>query len=246
VTDSESPLVELRKVSRTFHEAGRSHVVLREASVEIRRGAFIVLLGRSGSGKTTLLHLIGGIERPDGGVVRVAGRELSSAPERERTLFRRAHVGIIFQSLNLIPTLTVRENVELRLELNGRLDAIGRARAEELLAQVGLADRQESAPDVLSGGEQQRVAIAAALVHDPDLILADEPTGNLDAARGAEIVELLDTLVRRRGKTLVMATHSPEMVGVADHILRIEAGRIVETRPGSSPPSPSVSGANPG
>lgn len=225
-------LVELRNVSRTFREAGIDRPVLRDASVAIRRGEFIVLLGRSGSGKTTLLHLIGGIDRPDAGDVLVAGRSLGALGDRERTLFRRAHVGIIFQGYNLIPTLSVRENVELRLELNGLRDAAGQARATALLEQVGLADRADSAPDVLSGGEQQRVAIAAALVHDPDLILADEPTGNLDAARGAEIVALLDELVKSRGKTLVMATHSRDMIGVADHVLRIEEGRIVESRRG--------------
>ncbi len=200
-------------------------------------GEFIVLLGRSGSGKTTLLHLIAGIETADEGRVVVAGRSLGTIGDRERTLFRRQHIGMIFQSLNLIPTLTVRENVELRLELNRSRDADGIARGRALLDHVGLGDRGDSYPDVLSGGERQRVAIAAALVHDPDLILADEPTGNLDATRGTEIVTLLDQLVRRDGKTLVMATHSLEMIGIADRVLTIEEGQIVEVPGDPSRPS---------
>jgi putative ABC transport system ATP-binding protein len=223
-----APLIELEDASVTFREGGVERPVLREASLRVEPGEFVVLLGRSGSGKTTLLHLIAGIEVPTSGRITVDGRALHESDDRERTLFRRRHLGIVFQSLNLIPTLTVRENVELRLELNGLRDEAGIERAASLLAQVGLGDRGESFPDVLSGGEQQRVAIAAALVHRPPLILADEPTGNLDAARGAEIVRLLDSLVREDGRTLVMATHSPEMVGIADRVLTIEEGGIIE------------------
>ena len=230
MNESARPIIEITDAARTFREGGRRRPVLDGASVRIERGEFVVLLGKSGSGKTTLLHLIAGIETPDAGTVEVAGRALHAIGDRERTLFRRRHLGIIFQSLNLIPTLTVRENVELRLELNGLRTPEAIDRASDLLERVGLGDRGGSSPDVLSGGEQQRVAIAAALVHRPEIILADEPTGNLDSARGAEIVSLLDTLVRRDGSTLVMATHSLEMIGVADRVLTIEEGRIVESR----------------
>ena len=224
-------IIDLENVTRTFREANRPRTVLEETSLQVREGEFIVLLGRSGSGKTTLLHLIAGIERADSGRVQVAGLDLTRATDRERTLFRRSKLGIIFQSLNLIPTLTVRENVELRLELNGALDGHGRQRASDLLEKVGLGDRGESSPDVLSGGEQQRVAIAAALAHHPEIVLADEPTGNLDAARGHEVVTLLDHLVRSENLTLIMATHSPEMIGYADRVIAIEEGRIIEQAP---------------
>ena len=226
-----STIIELEAVTRTFREAEKRRTVLEETSLTVARGEFIVLLGRSGSGKTTLLHLIAGIERADSGRVSVAGLELTHASDRERTHFRRSKLGIIFQALNLIPTLSVRENVELRLELNGALDAAGRARATALLDKVGLGDRGESSTDILSGGEQQRVAIAAALAHDPEIVLADEPTGNLDAARGHEIVALLDSLVRSEQKTLIMATHSAEMIGYADRVIAIEDGRIIEQSP---------------
>ena len=232
--NTSTSIIQLDNVSRTFREGSRSHAVLSDVSMTVAPGEFVVLLGKSGSGKTTLLHLIAGIESADSGTVIVAGENLTAANDRERTLFRRRRLGIIFQSLNLIPTLTVRENVELRLELNRIRDADRIARGEALLRHVELADRADSSPDVLSGGEQQRVAIAAALVHDPDLILADEPTGNLDTARGGEIVDLLDQLVRRDGKTLVMATHSLEMVGIADRVLTIEEGRIVEVAAGGT------------
>ena len=232
--NTSTSIIQLENVSRTFREGSRSHAVLSDVSMTVAPGEFVVLLGKSGSGKTTLLHLIAGIESADSGTVIVAGENLTAANDRERTLFRRRRLGIIFQSLNLIPTLTVRENVELRLELNRIRDADRIARGEALLRHVELADRADSSPDVLSGGEQQRVAIAAALVHDPDLILADEPTGNLDTARGGEIVDLLDQLVRRDGKTLVMATHSLEMVGIADRVLTIEEGRIVEVAAGGT------------
>ena len=165
--------------------------------------------------------------------MRVDGREVNLArlSERERTLFRRARIGFIFQFYNLIPTLTVAENVRLPLELNGY--AAQAERAAELLAAVGLADRGASFPDRLSGGEQQRVAIARALVHDPALLLADEPTGNLDIETGRTVLDLLDRLVRQRGKTLVMVTHSPEVIGVADRVLTMRDGRLVERASGA-------------
>ncbi|HVT57045.1 MAG TPA: ABC transporter ATP-binding protein [Thermoanaerobaculia bacterium] len=232
-----APLVEIRHLGRTFVEGGRERVVLRDASAAIGRGELTVLVGRSGSGKSTLLNLLAGIDLPTAGEVVIDGVRLSHLGERERTLFRRDRIGFVFQSYNLIPTLTVEENLLLPLELKGRVGPAERRAALALLAEVRLADRGASFPDRLSGGEQQRLAVARALAHDPQLVLADEPTGNLDLETGLEVLELLDRLTRRAGKTMVMVTHSPEVVGLADHVLRIEEGRLVE-RPlaGQEPP----------
>jgi putative ABC transport system ATP-binding protein len=225
---SPPPLVELRHLSRRFEEGGRQRSVLEDASAAIGRGELAVLVGRSGSGKSTLLNLLSGIDLPTAGEVIVDGVSLPRLSEHERTLFRRDHIGFVFQFFNLIPTLTVEENLLLPLELKGRISAADRARARALLDEVGLADRAATFPDRLSGGEQQRVAVARALAHDPLLVLADEPTGNLDLETGLHVLEILDRLTRRAGKTMVMVTHSPEVVGIADRVFRIEDCRLVE------------------
>jgi len=226
-----TPLAELRDLTKTYEEGGRQRTVLRAANAEIARGELAVLVGRSGSGKSTLLNLLSGIDLPTAGEVVVDGVALSALSERERTLFRRDHVGFVFQLFNLIPTLTVEENVLLPLELKGSPTAGERSAALDLLAEVGLADRRSTFPDRLSGGEQQRVAVARALAHDPLLVLADEPTGNLDLETGLQVLELLDRLTRRAGKTMVMVTHSPEVIGLADRVFRIEDCRLVERAP---------------
>ena len=226
---TETPLVELRGVTKAYREGGAERAVLRGVDATIRRGELCVLIGRSGSGKSTLLNLIGGIDVPTAGEIVVDGLPLARATEARRTLFRRHHVGFVFQFFNLIPTLTVEENLRLPLELNGRPRDAARARAGALLAEVGLADRGPAFPEQLSGGEQQRVAVARALVHEPLLVLADEPTGNLDLDTGRQVLDLLDRLTRRAGRTLVMATHSSEVVGLADRIFRLQEGRLVET-----------------
>lgn len=226
-SDAGDTLIQFDRVSRVYEEAGRSRVVLHELSLTIARGELVVLVGKSGSGKSTLLNLVSGIDLPSSGEVWIAGRALSRQTERERTLLRRRDIGFVFQFFNLVPTLTVLENLLLPLELNGRTGLTARTHAESLLAAVGLADRAASYPDRLSGGEQQRVAIARALVHDPMLILADEPTGNLDAETGRQILDLLDRLARQAGKTMIMVTHSAEVVGVADRVLRLREGRLV-------------------
>jgi len=220
--------VELRRLTKLYREGHSDRVVFRDVDASIRPGEIAVLVGRSGSGKSTLLNLISGIDLPTSGSVAVDGVELTALGERDRTLFRRTHVGFIFQLFNLIPLLNVEENLLLPLELTGKDDLEGRARARELLERVGLADRAQSYPDQLSGGEQQRVAVARALVHDPNLILADEPTGNLDADTAAVVLELLDRLVRELGKTVVMVTHSREVVGVADRVFAVQHGQLVE------------------
>ena len=223
-----APAVELRQLSKTYREGEAERVVLREVSVTIGSGEIVVLVGRSGSGKSTLLNLIAGIDRPTAGTVAVNGADLTALDEQARTRFRRRHIGFVFQFFNLIPLLTVEENLLLPLDLNGRADAAGVARARALLERVGLAGRGDSFPERLSGGEQQRVAIARALIHDPALILADEPTGNLDADTAASVLDLLDTLAREAGGTVLMATHSREVIGVADRIFTIERGALVD------------------
>jgi putative ABC transport system ATP-binding protein len=222
------PAVELRQVSKSYREGEAERVVLRGVSLTIARGEIVVLLGRSGSGKSTLLNVIAGIDRPTAGTVVVDGTDLTALDEQARTLFRRRHIGFVFQFFNLIPLLTVEENLLLPLDLNNRADAKGVARVRELLERVGLGGRGESYPERLSGGEQQRVAIARALIHDPALILADEPTGNLDAETAAGVLDLLDTLAREAGRTVVMVTHSREVVGVADRIFAIQRAALVE------------------
>jgi putative ABC transport system ATP-binding protein len=222
------PAVELRNLTKLYEEGTRPRTVLAGVSATIGRGELAVLVGRSGSGKSTLLNLIAGIDRPTSGEVAIDGVVVSALPERERTLLRREKIGFVFQFFNLIPTLTVEENLFLPLELQGALDRTSRGYALALLAEVGLADRARAYPDRLSGGEQQRIAVARALVHDPLLVLADEPTGNLDLETGLEVLDLLDRLTRRAGKTLLMVTHSTEVVGIADRVFRIEDGKLVE------------------
>jgi putative ABC transport system ATP-binding protein len=224
----QSPAVELRRLTKSYREGESERVVFRDVDAAIGAGQIAVLVGRSGSGKSTLLNLISGIDLPTEGAVLVDGTDLTALGERDRTLFRRERMGFVFQFYNLIPLLTVEENLLLPLELTGRDDAAGRARARSLLDRVGLADRAQSFPDRLSGGEQQRVAIARALVHDPALILADEPTGNLDGETAAVVLDLLDRLVREFRKTVVMATHSREVIGVADRVFVVQHGRLIE------------------
>jgi putative ABC transport system ATP-binding protein len=225
------PAVELQKVSKSYREGEVERAVLRDVSVTIASGEIAVLVGRSGSGKSTLLNVIAGIDQPTAGTVMVDGTDLTALGEHARTRFRRRHIGFVFQFFNLIPMLTVEENLLLPLDLNGRADAKGVARARALLERVGLGGRGDSFPERLSGGEQQRVAIARALIHDPALILADEPTGNLDVETAADVLDLLDTLAREAGRTVLMVTHSREVVGVADRIFAIERGSLVERPP---------------
>lgn len=222
----DKPLIRARHLSKVYQEGEQQRVVFRDLDAEIARNEFVALLGRSGSGKSTLLNIISGIDLPSSGDVHVDGTSLGGLSETARTVFRREHIGFVFQFFNLIPTLTVEENLLLPLELNGRLDAATRTFAQELLEEVGLADRVGSFPDRLSGGEQQRIAIARALVHKPLLVLADEPTGNLDTETGQQVLELLTRMHRATGTTLVMATHSREAVNLADRVLTFDGGRL--------------------
>jgi putative ABC transport system ATP-binding protein len=217
-------------LTKSYYEGELRRVVLQNAHAEFEPGQMTVILGRSGSGKSTLLNLISGIDAPDGGQIWVDGRDLTALSERDRTLFRRAQIGFIFQFFNLIPTLTVGENVSLPLELNRVPRREAREKAETLLDSVGLRDRWNTFPEKLSGGEQQRVALARALVHDPLLILADEPTGNLDEETGSQVLSLLARLAREQGRTLLMVTHSLEAASHADRVLRLTHGQLIEER----------------
>jgi putative ABC transport system ATP-binding protein len=226
----ETPVkIQLRGLTRRFREGEHVHNVLDGVDLDIRRGETVALRGRSGSGKSTLLNLIGGIDAPDAGSVTVAGIDLTRLAERERTLFRRKHIGFVYQSFNLVSTLNVADNIRLVLELNKVPAAQASARIAELLASVGLANRAESYPDVLSGGEQQRVAIARALAHEPAVLLADEPTGNLDEASAEGVLGLLDKLVRDSSHTMLIATHSQHVASLCDRVLELHNGRLEET-----------------
>ena len=233
---ADSPLVELRALTKSYPEGRGERVVFRGLSARIRRGETVALLGSSGSGKSTLLNLIGGIDLPTAGEVLLDGTSLTALSEQRRTLFRRRHIGFVFQSFNLIPTLTVMENLLLPLELNGRSGERARATALDLLERIGLADRAGAYPDRLSGGEQQRVAVGRAVVHDPVLLLADEPTGSLDAETGTRVLELLVGLARNDGRTMVIVTHSDAVARAADRVLVLRDARLFEeTLPGEAP-----------
>lgn len=226
-----SPVVRLQNVTKSYHEAEKNRRILHGVTVEFCESEFAVILGKSGSGKSTLLNVISGIDNPDAGDIWVGKTLVTALNEHQRTLFRRDHMGIIFQFFNLIPTLTVFENILLPYELRGADRKTGEKRAKDLLARVGLADRGHTFPDRLSGGEQQRVAIARALVHEPYVILADEPTGNLDGETGDTVLELLLNLTRDLGKTLIMVTHSMDIVSKADQVFRLWDGILSpETR----------------
>jgi putative ABC transport system ATP-binding protein len=224
------PIIRLEQLSKSYSEAGQTRLILDSLDLEFAAGQFVCLVGKSGSGKSTLLNLISGIDAPTHGHVTLYTDDqavrLTALSEQERTLFRRHHIGIVFQFFNLIPTLTVLENVTLPLELAGARGN-GRREAVALLERVGLANRLQTFPDRLSGGEQQRVAIARALVHDPLLILADEPTGNLDDETGDSVLRLLLELTRDAGKTLFMATHAPEVAQQADRVLHLVHGKLM-------------------
>ena len=209
------------------YEMGNTFVdALRGVDLTIARGEFVALVGPSGSGKSTVLNLIGGLDRPTSGEVWFNGTELSSSDERTLTLHRRRHVGFVFQSFNLLPRLTAEENVALPLMFSGVPEPERLAQARALLERVGLGERLTHQPTQLSGGEQQRVAIARALVSQPDLLLADEPSGNLDTATGADIMRLLKQLNQEQGLTLLVVTHDPEVAAFADRIVRLRDGKV--------------------
>jgi len=222
-----SELVRLEQVERRFTRAQSVVRALDGVSFSVAAGERVALVGPSGCGKSTCLNLISGVDRPDAGRAHVLGLDLAQARERELELLRRRRIGIVFQAFHLVPHLTVAENVALPLALDGRADP---ARVRELLERVGLAARAEHYPGELSGGEEQRTAVARALVHRPALVVADEPTGNLDSRSGAAVLALLEELVRESGATLVVATHDARVAASADRVLELADGRLVAER----------------
>ena len=220
------PVVRLRAVEKLVHEGGAARAVLSGVDLEVGPGEAVALLGRSGSGKSTLLNLIAGIDEPDGGQVVTAGLDVTSADERARAALRTRSLGFVFQSFHLLPTLTVAENIALPLELAGLAASESRARVAELLQRVGLADRAGAWPRVLSGGEQQRVAVARALASRPRLLLCDEPTGNLDDAAAALVLDLISQLRAEQGCAVVLVTHSRAAAAICDRQLRLEGGQL--------------------
>jgi putative ABC transport system ATP-binding protein len=220
-------LIRLENLSKYYGAGGNAIAALHEVNLTIQTGEFIALFGRSGSGKSTLLNLISGIDQPTSGRIFVDQAEITAMAENDLTLFRRDGIGFIFQFFNLLPTLTVLENVLLPGQLNSHPAVKLRERGMDLLAQLGIAERWKAMPDQLSGGQQQRVAIARALINDPQIILADEPTGNLDSETGLHILEILKTLSREHGKTILLATHSLEAARFADRVFQIKDGVLV-------------------
>ena len=218
-----------RGLTKSYNSGSQPLTVLRDVSFEVPQGAFVSIVGPSGSGKTTLLGLLAGLDSPSQGTVSLDGTDLGSLNEDQRASLRGRKVGFVFQSFQLIPTLTALENVQVPLELAGQVSSKDAAeRATDLLTRVGLADRTHHFPQQLSGGEQQRVALARAFVNEPRILFADEPTGNLDGATGERIVELLESLNRERGCTIVLVTHDVALASRTQRTIRLRDGNVVE------------------
>jgi len=219
-------MIRCTDVGKVYQQGENRIIALAGVSLDIPHGAFAAVMGQSGSGKSTLLHLIGGLDRPSSGELLVDGRLIGQMEDDQVTLFRRNQIGFIFQFFNLLPTLTAAENIALPFVLDGRSKAEADTRAAALLAKVGLQHRRQHLPEALSGGEIQRVAIARALAFNPPIMLADEPTGNLDSQNGSAILDLLRQVNRQDGCTIVMVTHSEEAAGYADRKIYLRDGRV--------------------
>ena len=228
-TTTNTDVVVIKDLHKDYYLGGEVITALDGVSLTVPSGAFVAIMGASGSGKTTLMHLIGGLDLPTQGAITVNEKAVDRLTDQERTLFRRRHLGIVFQTFNLLPTLTALENVMLPLLVDGRSAADARRRAEELLKTVNLEHRLKHRPDLMSGGEQQRVAIARALMNEPVLILADEPTGNLDPTASHQIWKLLRDLSCNTGTTVLMVTHESTAASYADCVHFIKAGRFTGT-----------------
>jgi len=225
-TEPRALVVCVSELAKSYNADGERVSALAGVSLEVAGGEFVGVMGASGSGKSTLLHLIGGLDRATSGSVVMAGRELARLTDRERTLFRRDHVGVVFQAFNLLPTLTALENVMLPAMIGGRVGREVEERAKSLLASVDLAHRLRHRPQAMAGGEQQRVAIARALINDPVVVLADEPTGNLDTHHGEDVWRLLARLGRHRGTTIIAVTHEPSGATFADRVVVLKDGTV--------------------
>ncbi len=223
-------MIRVTEVHKAYQQGRNEVTALAGVSLDIQRGEFVAIMGPSGSGKSTLLHLIGGLDRPTQGEVLVDGRIVSQMADNEVTLFRRTKIGFVFQFFNLLPTLTALENVMLPLILDGRVGADSNLRAKMLLERVGLEGRRDHLPEELSGGEMQRLAIARALAFNPPILLADEPTGNLDSKSGEAILKLMRQINREKDCTVVIATHNREAAGYGDRVIHLRDGRVEEGR----------------
>jgi putative ABC transport system ATP-binding protein len=224
----DTTILQASRLSKVFQRGQVSVVALDDVDLTVARGEVVALMGPSGSGKSTLLHLVAGMDKPTGGELRVLGEHPADLGERSLARWRNNHIGFVFQSFNLIPVLTARENVELPLKLTSLPRAKRREMSETALRLVGLEDRLDHFPRQLSGGQEQRVAIARAIVTDPDVILADEPTGNLDAASAKDVLSLLQKLNRDFGKTILMVTHDPHSAAAASRVIHLDKGKFVE------------------
>jgi putative ABC transport system ATP-binding protein len=244
VSTMAAPILAIERLTKVYGQGETRVEALRGIELTLARGEFVAVMGASGSGKSTLLHLLAGLDQPTGGTIRLCGVDLAPLNDDQRTQLRRQHIGLMFQSFQLLDMLSAEENVALPLAIGGRTGADARRRAVQMLECVGLAHRRQHRPHELSGGEQQRVALARALVIEPVLLLADEPTGNLDSVQGARIMTLLRRLVEERRQTLFMVTHDPNHAALADRIVHLRDGLIVEAneaRPTAPGPRQSAS-----
>ncbi|MGD8400266.1 MAG: ABC transporter ATP-binding protein [Bacillota bacterium] len=219
-------IIRAENLGKSFQLGQEEIVILKDINLAVRQGEFVSIMGPSGSGKSTLLYLIGGLDQPTTGRIRIKGKELYGMKDREGSILRRRELGFVFQFYNLIPNLNVEENIMLPILLDGKRMKAERRKLERILADVGLSDRRRHTPRELSGGQQQRVAIARALVNEPDIILADEPIGNLDSQTGTEIMKLLQRISREYGKTVVQVTHSQEAAAYGDRIIHVRDGKV--------------------
>lgn len=222
------PIIEAVDVCKNFQLGDVEVKVLKNIHLSIENGEFVSLMGPSGSGKSTLLYLLGGLDKPSSGTVKVKNRQLSDMDDKDASQFRRREMGFIFQFYNLVPNLNIQDNIMLPVLLDGKSIGRYRGRMDEILETVGLLHRKKHTPRELSGGEQQRVAIARALMNDPDIILADEPVGNLDSKTGTEVMELFKKINTQQGKTILQVTHSMEMAGYGNRIIRLRDGKVWE------------------
>lgn len=223
-------LVKTTGLYKTFTLGSVEVKVLENINLEIEKGQFITIMGPSGSGKSTLLYLIGGLDKPTSGSVKIKGKDLSAMKDKELSILRRREIGFIFQFYNLIPNLNVEENIMLPILLDGKKLRDHHQKLDEILEEVSLSDRRNHTPRELSGGQQQRVAIARALINAPDLILADEPIGNLDTKTGLEVMKLLQKINREKGKTIIQVTHSNEAAEYGDRIINVRDGKVCSSR----------------
>jgi putative ABC transport system ATP-binding protein len=230
-TEGATPLIRIRDLSKAYQRGGQDIPVLVHIQLDVAAGDFVALMGPSGSGKSTLLNLVAGIDKPSSGTIEIGGVDIATLSEGELADWRAANVGFIFQFYNLLPVLTAFENVELPLLLTGLSARERRERVAQVLALVSLSDREDHYPNELSGGQQQRVAIARALVTDPALIVADEPTGDLDRHTAEDVLALLQQLVTDLGKTIVMVTHDPKAAAYARRVVELEKGMLVDAAP---------------